>query len=153
MALPITVNRRLWGWSSQEFSIIRDGAAEELITPIRALDYSDSANPTIAMASGAMPYGYVDGTYVPGSLSITFLARYYRDLSRRITGNGLVQLSTVDLQLVVKYANGPTEDPSIDEISFRMTEPSDSSTQGTGDARETVVACLPILIRRSGVII
>jgi hypothetical protein len=152
MALPITVNRRLWAWSSQEFSLIRGGAAEELITPIRALDYSDSANPTVVMAAGALPYGFADGTYVPGSMSITLLSAYHRDVTRRITSNGAVQLSTVDLRLVVKYSNGPTEDPSIDEIDFRMTEVADSSAHSTGDARETVITCMPILIRRSGVI-
>lgn len=153
MALSIAVNRRLWAWSSQEFSLVRDGAAEELVAPIRALDYSDSANPSVVMASGDLPYGVADGTYVPGSMSITLLSKYYREASRRITNNGAVRLSTVPLRLVVKYANGPNEDPSIDELDFFFTEPSDSSAQGTGDPRETVCACLPVMIRRSGVII
>lgn len=153
MAAPLVINRKLWAWASQEFSIIRDGAAEEIVTPIRALDYSDGANPTVVMASGDLPHGVSDGTYVPGSMSITLLSRYYRELTRRVTNNGAVRLSTVLLRLVVKYSNEAGADPTIDEIDFCMTEPSDSSTQGTGDPRETVVACLPIFIRRSGVVI
>ena len=153
MAQPLIINRRLWAWASQEFSVIRDGAAEEIVTPIRALDYSDGANPSVVMASGDMPHGVSDGTYVPGSMSITLLSKYYRELSRRITNNGETRLSTHLLRLVVKYSNGPTEDPAIDEIDFSMIEAADSSAHSTGDPRETVVACLPILIRRSGVIL
>lgn len=151
--MALVVNRRMWAWASQEFSVIRDRASEEIVTPITALSYSDAANPVAVMASGDLPHGVSDGTYVPGSMSITLLSRYARELMRRVTSNGAVRLSMVDCRLVVKYSNGPSEDPTVDEIDFRFLDVSDDSTAGTGDPRVTVFSCLPVLIQRSGVVI
>lgn len=153
MALPISVNRRLWGWSSQEFSALLPGNKIELVTPIRGLDFNDSASPSPVMAAGEMPYGWADGAYVPGAITITLLSKYARDLGKRVTSDGLYRLSTIDLRLIVKYANDANEDPTVDEIDFRLTELSDSSKQGTSDPRETSAKGVAILIRRNGWII
>lgn len=153
MAAPTVINGKIPAWSSLEFSIIRDGAAEEIITPIRALDYSDGSSPVVVMGAGYYPLGVSEGQYVPGSMAVTFLARFARQLMRRITSNGAVPLSSVSCRFVVKQRLRGEDEIDTDEIDFHFTEASDSRAQGTGDPNETQLACLPILIRRNGVVI
>lgn len=156
--VPTVINGKIPAWASLEFSIVHtksDGSqsAEEVITPIRALDYSDGSSPVVVMGAGYFPIGVSEGQYVPGSMSMTLLAGFARRLMRRITGDGAVPLSSVSCRLVVKQRVRASDEVQTDEIDFHFMEPSDSRAQGSGDPNETVFACLPILIRRDGVVI
>lgn len=155
---PTVINRRIWAWSSIEFSMLGTGVdgrplPEEIVTPIRSIDYDDGSSPTIVMAAGYYPHGIADGQYTPGSMTLVLLAQYAREFMSRVTNNGAVELSSVDLRLVLKMRARHQQTVLRDDIDFRLIAPSDSRAQGGGDPLETSFACLPTLIRRNGVVI
>lgn len=155
MARQTVINRRVWAWSSIEWEIIRtnpDGsaAAREIILPILALDYDDECTITNVQAAGDGIYGVADGQYNPKGMSITLLAKYYRELGRQATNGGEVPLSSVDFRIVAKMRARGESTVITDEIDFRMMAPKDSRKTGN-EPLQTVVACLPQLILRDGV--
>lgn len=155
MADQTVINRRLLAWCSIEFSLLRttpEGApaAEEIITPIVALNYDDGANPTPQMGAGDLPHGVSEGSYEPGSMSFSCYTRYARDLMRRATNNGAVPLSSVDFRMVLKMRERGSDDILVDQVDFRIAKAKDDRKPGP-DGLLTVFDCVPTLILRSGV--
>jgi hypothetical protein len=97
--------------------------------------------------------GTTDPVYVPGDASIEFLAKFYREWTKRITNNGEVPLGELDFVLVVKRKSRTDPEALIDEVNFQIVGADDSGTAGESARLMTTVPCMPTKVKRNGVIL
>jgi hypothetical protein len=144
---------RFWSWQSCEFSVAVVGNAADILTQINSVSYSDALESELVRGAGRDVLGTTDPVYVPGDASIEFLAKFYREWTKRITNNGEVPLGELDFVLVVKRKSRTDPEALIDEVNFQIVGADDSGTAGESARLMTTVPCMPTKVKRNGVIL
>lgn len=142
---------RYWSWNSTEFSVAVVGQEAKIFTEINSVSYSDAVESELVRGAGRDVLGTTDPVYVPGDLSIEFLAKFYRTWTKEVTSNGEIPLGELDFVLVVKRKSRTDVEAIIDEVLFQILGPEDSGTAGEAARLLTPVSCLPTQITRNGV--
>jgi hypothetical protein len=144
---------RFWSWQSCEFSVAVVGNAADILTQINSVSYSDALESELVRGAGRDVLGTTDPVYVPGDASIEFLAKFYREWTKRITNNGEVPLGELDFVLVVNRKSRTDPEALIDEVNFQIVGADDSGTAGESARLMTTVPCMPTKVKRNGVIL
>lgn len=142
---------KFWSWQSCEFSVIREGKPAQIQTQIRSVGYSDGAETVLVHGAARAPLGTTDPVYMPGELSIEFLAKWFRVFARDATENGAVFLGDQQFKMVIKRQSRTETEAIVDEIDFNITNAEDSGTGGSADPLVTTVTGQITRIVRNGV--
>lgn len=144
---------RFWSWVSQEFSVIAGGEAAKIHTHIKAVTYGDALETVLVRGAGRGVLGTTDPVYVPGELSIEWLAKWYRVFTREVTNQGEIPLGELDFRLAIKRKSRTDPDTILDELDFQILDAQDAGTGGSADELITVAKCQLTLVKRNGVIL
>lgn len=142
---------RFWSWQSCEFSVAKVGDPADVLTQINSVSYSDALESELVRGAGRDVLGTTDPVYVPGDANIEFLAKFYREWTKRVTNNGEIPLGELDFILIVKRKSRTDPEALIDEVKFQIVGAEDSGTSGESAKLMTVVPCLPTDVKRNGV--
>lgn len=144
---------RYESWASIEFSILKVGAQAKIHTHVTAVSYTDALETELVTGAGRDVIGTTDPVYRPGDMSIEFLFKWWRTFIADITNNGETKIGDHDFRMILKHlVRGATGTPIVDEVDFQIMGSEDSREMGPA-ALKTTVPCLPVSIKRNGVML
>jgi hypothetical protein len=144
---------RFLSWASIEFSIIKAGDAAVIHTHIKAVDYSDALESALVRGAGRGILGSTDPIYVPGQLTIEWLAKWYRVFTKDATNSGEIPLGELDFRMVLKHKSRTDTEALVDELDYQILEAKDTRANGSADELTTACTCLLTQVKRNGVIL
>lgn len=143
--MAISVNRVFYTWHDLEFSIVRDGAASEIVTEINAINYSHSTAITNVYGAGRKPIAQCVGQYVLDESTLTLYKAAWEALKAEL-GPGW-QGTAVSIN--VSY-RGETEPLQTTLIEGRIKGESEDLAVGD-DALVVNVTIVPSKILGNGI--
>lgn len=142
---------RFTSWSSQEFSVVREGQPATIHVLLSAVSYSDSLESALVQGASRDILGTTDPVYVAGDMTIEMYESWFRTFAKDVTNNGETKLGDHDFVLITKRQSRTETTPRVDEVHFQILGAEDSSEAGSPEALVTTVTCLPTKIKRDGV--